>query len=177
MSSSAHHPAPQAAAASGKTENAPRDCGACNVCCTAMHVKPLDKSPGTPCEHQSESGCGIYADRPSVCRGWFCIWVRDPGRLFDDSHRPDRLGLFFTASDPEPATGRQFIFAHEVRPAAADEWAAQNVIRHLRQVAPVKVLPYRPPKPSYTTLTIGGADGERGDAGRTPPHDTESDAA
>lgn len=142
----------------GKTDDAPRDCGGCNVCCTAMHVRPLDKPPGKPCEHQSAAGCGIYHERPGVCRSWFCMWVRDPGRLFDDAHRPDRLGVFFTASDPDPQTGRQTIYAHEVRPAAANEEAAAAVIRHFRQAVAVEVLPFRSPTSAVTPLTIGRTD-------------------
>ena len=85
------------------TENAPRDCGACNVCCTAMHVPPLNKPAGVSCPHQTAAGCGNYAQRPSVCRTWYCMWVRDAGKVFDEAHRPDRLGVFFT-SKPDEAT-------------------------------------------------------------------------
>lgn len=140
------------------TENAPRDCGGCNVCCTAMKVAPLDKPAGAPCAHQTEAGCGIYGDRPSVCKVWFCMWVRDEGRIFDDvDHRPDRLGVFFTAS-PRDEAGRQTIFAHEIRPKASDEPDARSVIEFLRQAAPVAVVPYQPPPDATTRLTINGRD-------------------
>ena len=136
-----------------KTENAPRDCGGCNVCCTAMRVTPLDKPAGTPCRHESPQGCGIYQTRPEVCRVWFCLWVRDDRSIFNDDHRPDQLGVFFTASEPNPRTGAQSIRAHEIRPAAAEEPEAAKVIEHLRQFAPVIVLPYRPP---ITDVTVDG---------------------
>jgi Fe-S-cluster containining protein len=140
-----------------QTDNAPRDCGGCNVCCTAMKVSPLNKPAGTPCPHQSEAGCGIYGQRPDVCRVWFCMWVRDDGRIFDDvDHRPDRLGVFFTASPPDPNTSEQTVFAHEVRPHASDEPQARSVIEFLRQAAPVAVVPYSPPPDSTTDLTING---------------------
>jgi len=140
-----------------KTEDAPRDCGGCNVCCTAMKVSPLDKPCGTPCEHQTDAGCGIYQDRPSVCKVWFCMWVRDAGGIFDDvAHRPDRLGVFFTASPPDPNTGQQTVFAHEIRPKASDETKARAVIEFLRQAAPVAVVPYNPPPDSTTQITING---------------------
>jgi len=155
----------------GRTDDAPRDCGGCNVCCTAMHVKPLEKPAGTPCAHQADAGCGIYRQRPTVCRNWFCLWVRDGRGLFSDEHRPDRLGVFFTASDPEPDTGRQTIYAHEVRAEAASEPAARAVIQHLRQAVPVSVLPYRPPRSALTPLTLGRTAEQRRDV------DADADAA
>lgn len=128
-----------------------------------MHVKPLDKPAGTPCAHQSDIGCGIYPDRPNACRNWFCLWVRDGRGLFSDAHRPDRLGVFFTASDPEPNTGRQTIYAHEVREGAAGEPAVQAVIEHLRRAVPVQVLPCRPSQSPLTPLTVGGSAASRRD--------------
>jgi len=141
-----HTPADTGDAVVTHTEDAPRDCGGCNVCCTAMRVAPLNKPAGTPCEHQTDRGCGIYRERPSACRAWFCMWVRDPGRIFNDAHRPDRLGVFFTASGPDPETGKQTIYVHEVRPDAAADPDARAVIDFLAGVAPVQVIPYRPPR-------------------------------
>lgn len=122
-----------------------------------MKVTPLEKPAGSPCPHQSEGGCGIYHERPSVCRVWFCMWVRDEGRIFDDhAHRPDRLGVFFTASPRDPHTGGQTIFAHEVRPKASEERHARAVIEFLRQAAPVAVVPFTPPPDQTTQVTING---------------------
>ncbi len=143
------------------TEDAPRDCGGCNVCCTAMHVAPLGKPAGSPCAHQSEAGCGIYHDRPPACRVWFCMWVRDPGRIFTDRHRPDRLGVFFTASVPDPRTGQQTIYAHEVRAHAAGGTEVQRVLAFLSQAAPVEVVRFRPPpqqQPTPVALTREGRE-------------------
>ncbi len=141
------------------TENAPRDCGSCNVCCTAMHVRALNKPPGERCQSQGPTGCGIYADRPAACREWFCLWVRDPGQVFDTTHRPDRLGVFFTASPPDGQTGRQRMYAHEVRPGAAHEPKAAQAIGFLERVAPVQIIPFagdRPP--AVTQVTLRGRD-------------------
>ncbi len=44
-----------------------------------------------PCKHLAATGCGIYADRPNVCREFLCGW-----RLFDDmgdDWRPDLSGV------------------------------------------------------------------------------------
>lgn len=139
------------------TENAPRDCGPCNACCTAMHVRPLGKPAGERCQHQRPQGCGIYLDRPSVCREWYCLWVRDEGRVFDGSHRPDRLGVFFSASPTNARTGQQELYAHEIRPDAANEPKAALAIDGLRQITPVTIVPYPGERePSVTQLTVNG---------------------
>lgn len=118
-----------------------RSCGGCNVCCTAMKVTPLNKPAGVACEHENEQGCGIYDERPQVCRVWYCMWVRDRGRVFAEHHRPDRLGVFFTASDADPRTGRQTIYAHEIQPHFARTPEPQHIIEKLARYAPVQVIP------------------------------------
>ncbi len=136
------------------TENAPRDCGSCNVCCTAMRVRPLDKPAGQPCIHQTSRGCGIYHERPGVCREWFCLWVRDT-QVFCETHRPDQLGVFFSVSRPD-AGGQQRIYAHEIHPGALDRPEPRRVINFLRQFAQVEHKPFREPAEQPATLTIHG---------------------
>lgn len=141
---------------SGTTENAPRDCGGCNVCCTAMHVRPLNKPAGERCPQQTEAGCGMYETRPSACREWYCMWVRDPGKLFADEHRPDKLGVFFTAS---MNTGKPKLFAHPIRDGATEERAVIERLGFLRQFAEVEVLPTRDVATApVATLTIEGKE-------------------
>ncbi len=68
-----------------------RVCGECTVCCSALRIEEpaIKKMPGVPCRHLLPAGrCGIYSDRPSVCRTWYCGWRRI-GALGDD-WRPDR---------------------------------------------------------------------------------------
>lgn len=72
-----------------------RDCGACSACCITPQINTgeLQKTAHTNCTHLSACGdCEIYAQRPKVCRNWFCAWRRF-GSL-DESLRPDRSGLF-----------------------------------------------------------------------------------
>lgn len=67
-----------------------RSCGTCSHCCTVLRVDPLGKPAGTDCRHQRGSkGCGIYDARPSICRGYRCLWMQ--GGLEDDE-RPDVTG-------------------------------------------------------------------------------------
>ncbi|MBI1369374.1 MAG: hypothetical protein GC162_12065 [Planctomycetes bacterium] len=135
-------------------ELGPRECGACNVCCTAMHVRPLNKPAGQRCEHQTPAGCGNYENRPPVCREWHCMWVRDPRKVFTDEQRPDKLGVFFTASLPDPATGKQTIHVHELAPEAANRPDAAAAIGFLRQFAPVSIVPAK--TNMLTPLTLAG---------------------
>jgi hypothetical protein len=56
------------------------------------------KAPGKPCEHLVPGGCGIYADRPPVCREWRCVWRKDGWLGSRPDYRPDRLGVMFSTS-------------------------------------------------------------------------------
>lgn len=133
-----------------------RSCGGCNVCCTVMTVTPLNKPGGAVCPHQTEAGCGIYEDRPGVCRAWHCMWVRDNGRVFREEERPDKSGVFFTASKPDPKTGNQMIYVHQVREGTAEAAPGRAIIERLGALLPIKVLPAPKPQPAVTLLTYNG---------------------
>jgi Fe-S-cluster containining protein len=125
-----------------------------------MRVAALDKPAGQMCQHQTDTGCGNYDHRPAACREWYCMWVRDTGKTFADHHRPDRLGVFFTATKPEPITGVQTILCHEVWPGAAQTPEPIEVIHFLRRFAPVMIIPARtaPATPEDNVrLTISAA--------------------
>jgi len=72
---------------------ADRACGACTACCTVLTVDTPDfrKPAGTPCIHLASGGCSIHAERPHICRTWFCAWRRIAD--MPDEARPDRSGL------------------------------------------------------------------------------------
>lgn len=105
-----------------------------------MRIPSLQKPAHQACAHECPAGCAIYEDRPVECRQWYCLWVRDDGRTFADHHRPDRLGVFFTASRPDPLTGVQIVSVHETLPGIADTPEPQEVISFLRQFMPVQIL-------------------------------------
>ena len=49
------------------------------MCCKVLNIKELKKPPGLWCSHALPGkGCGIYADRPPVCRVFYCAWMQDP---------------------------------------------------------------------------------------------------
>lgn len=56
-----------------------RTCGACSLCCKLNKIAALDKPTGQWCVHcKIGSGCGIYADRPEICREYRCLYLMDP---------------------------------------------------------------------------------------------------
>jgi len=65
-------------------EPATRRCSGCTACCHWLE-RP-DAPAGEPCPHlaagNADARCGIYADRPDVCRRFWCLW-RMMGDVFD----------------------------------------------------------------------------------------------
>ena len=56
-----------------------RSCGTCALCCKLYPVDPLNKPRGVWCKHCSPGrGCQIHAERPPVCREFFCNWLLVP---------------------------------------------------------------------------------------------------
>ncbi|HEY1876295.1 MAG TPA: hypothetical protein VGG66_02460 [Rhizomicrobium sp.] len=78
-----------------------RTCGPCTVCCVVLKIDTpeLRKMARVPCKHLTQSGCGIYAGRPAVCRKFLCGW-----RLFEElgeDWRPDLSGVLALRNAPE----------------------------------------------------------------------------
>ena len=70
----------------------PKACGECSLCCKVLAIEELQKQGGLLCQHvRSGKGCGIYAERPQVCRVYQCSWSW-AGPL-DERWRPDRAGF------------------------------------------------------------------------------------
>lgn len=113
-----------------------RTCGECTACCTAISVYEFRKKSGVRCENECGSGCGIYASRPQSCRDYSCLWLS--GFIEgDERRRPDQLGLVFDTSPIK--TGGQLVWAHETRPGASREPAAQYLLGRLEKRFPVLV--------------------------------------
>ncbi len=68
-------------------------CGACQACCVVLKIQTpqLRKKAGVPCPHLEQKGCGIYDNRPPVCRAFLCGWRLLPEQ--DASWRPDLSGV------------------------------------------------------------------------------------
>lgn len=70
-----------------------RTCGECNACCRTMPIRELGKPVAEPCSHLRHGRCGIYDERPEVCRVFRCQWLMGVG---EQEHRPDRMGAMLT---------------------------------------------------------------------------------
>lgn len=107
-------------------------CGECKACCTVLAVAEYDKPNFTPCKHECDSGCSIYAERPTSCRVWSCAWKS--GRLGDERRRPDKLGVIF---DHRP-TG---VWVWEVWEGAAQNPQVKYLIeKQTKGIVPVLIL-------------------------------------
>jgi hypothetical protein len=57
-----------------------RGCGGCTMCCKLLSVEELETPPLSWCPHCiTTAGCGIYADRPTECRQFYCEYLLDAG--------------------------------------------------------------------------------------------------
>lgn len=90
-------------------EEEKRSCGDCIVCCVYLKIDQpeLQKPALSHCKHlclknpvkknelqystdgQTEN-CRIYENRPTVCKGYSCLWVQGHG---DEEDRPDKSGI------------------------------------------------------------------------------------
>lgn len=69
-----------------------RSCGTCSLCCKVLAIRELDKPSGVWCSHVVKgSGCGIYADRPSVCRDSDCLWLQRADGGIPEEFKPERV--------------------------------------------------------------------------------------
>ena len=93
-----------------------KECGGCTACCKIMAITELDKPAHQWCAHcDIGKGCNIYGDRPQSCRDFECVWLQAGPEVLDDSFRPDRVKVVFTASgdklvahcDPASSAWRQ----------------------------------------------------------------------
>ncbi|MCG6957251.1 MAG: hypothetical protein LJF04_14775 [Gemmatimonadetes bacterium] len=104
-------------------------------------VHELEKGTYEACRHLCESGCGIYADRPTSCRTFECQWLRgvlEFDGTIDTSLRPDSCGVMFDYQ-PESAFGEVFT-AWEVEPGASAGGHARDIIEGLAETFLVIVM-------------------------------------
>lgn len=66
-----------------------RVCGSCAMCCKVFAIPEVEKGAQQWCQHVVQGrGCGIHATRPTVCRQFFCHWLRNPH--LGPEWKPDR---------------------------------------------------------------------------------------
>ena len=113
----------------------PRECGPCTACCHGLVVEAIDKPAFVDCPHTAaDGGCGRYADRPSACRNFQCLWLQ--GHL-GAADRPDQLGVIFTTTHHETLGTHPLLV--EVTPGAASAAKVRAAIGELNRLTPVLV--------------------------------------
>jgi Fe-S-cluster containining protein len=115
--------------------NLTRECGACSLCCTVLRVDELRKLGGTACVHQrAGGGCGIYQQRPGICRAYRCLWL---GGGLRDEDRPDALGAVL---DLVAQGGSVWLEIREARPGAFERSARlRELAQEYRASMPVRI--------------------------------------
>jgi hypothetical protein len=118
-----------------------RQCGGCTACCEAIAVHEIDKPVWTRCQHQCESGCGVYEDRPEPCRVYQCLWRG--GVLKGEENRPDKLGLIL---DLHAEGEFPVLSAWEMWEGAADLPRVTEILEELGKRMVIVVRRYRSKK-------------------------------
>jgi hypothetical protein len=116
-----------------------RQCGECVACCQVLRIDApeLQKATGVMCPNCTGQGCGIYAQRPQVCRDWLCTWMRTSE--IPDEFRPDRLGVMFSfeaaPQSANPFERRYFVGRYLRDPATVDMDKLGQVLDYLSRAS------------------------------------------
>jgi len=111
-----------------------RSCGSCTMCCKTMGVAdllPERKLPGKWCEHCDKGvGCRVYADRPTTCREFECVWLQGGAAdVLTDDMRPDKIAVVF-----QPTNDGKGLVAH-CNPDQPLAWMKPKPLATLRACA------------------------------------------
>ena len=105
-----------------------RSCGNCTLCCKLLGITEIDKPRGEWCRHcEVGSGCGIYADRPSECRDFYCVYLTSP--MMDRHWFPARSKMVVA-----PECDGERIAVH-VDPGRPNAWREQPYYNDLKRWA------------------------------------------
>ena len=109
-----------------------RDCDGCTLCCKVPNIPELEKPAGTLCRHCIvERGCGIHAERPTVCREYFCGYIVN--KNLGPEWKPSACNFLITY---EAGGSRISIYADTERP---DGWRREPFLATFRAWAEVGV--------------------------------------
>ena len=76
-----------------------RQCGDCTMCCSGIlnlnRTGIPDMDYDKTCIYSSGIGCLIYEERPKVCRGYSCSWLK--GNV-PEQFRPDKVHALVNAT-------------------------------------------------------------------------------
>ena len=97
-----------------------RTCDGCEMCCTVMAVRELEKPPWSPCRRLAPGGgCGVWGAHPASCKSFTCLW-RASDMLLPPDLFPAGCGFLLALDPAETWPTVVKICAEERRPNAWD---------------------------------------------------------
>jgi hypothetical protein len=112
-----------------------RTCGECTACCHVKSVPELGKPTQRACAHLCRSGCAVYAQRPTSCREYACLW-RQGFLAAEERWRPDRLGVLVDYQPFASVPGTIRLVVWEVVPGAMGSDDVRRMIDDLLRTYP-----------------------------------------
>ncbi len=118
-------------------------CGDCNACCKRAAIRFSEgvKDKDTLCSRYC-NGCTIYANRPSVCRDFNCLWLQAEMPI---ELRPDHTGVMVYVK-PDAGGGMR-IMLEEVEPNSFDVRnltpAQVDLVTNVSSIAAIQEVPTR----------------------------------
>lgn len=85
------------------------------MCCKILRINDseIQKEPNVWCSNWSKkTKCSIYENRPKVCAGFECLWLKDP--ILPEEIRPDKSGAVLKMLD----SGKLVVIVDKQRPNA-----------------------------------------------------------
>ncbi|HEX7943404.1 MAG TPA: YkgJ family cysteine cluster protein [Phenylobacterium sp.] len=105
------------------------------MCCKVIRIVELEKPAGVWCRHASPGhGCTIYADRPTPCQVFRCVWLDQPET--PEALKPDRTKVVLASNDTK-------LIAH-CDPADPTAWRREPMYSFLKRQAWPGAGPPRP---------------------------------
>jgi hypothetical protein len=94
------------------------------MCCKVIRVVELEKPAGVWCRHaQPGHGCSIYADRPTPCQVFQCLWLQEPET--PDVLKPERAKVVLSSTETK-------LIAH-CDPADPTAWRREPMYSFLKR--------------------------------------------
>jgi hypothetical protein len=113
-------------------------CGECNLCCKLMRVDEVETPRGRWCKHAKPGhGCGIYADRPTPCREYECLWLQAKkqggGYEMPEDLKPNRsrVVIDFTTDGKHPLLHVDADFPHAIDSLPVRAFIDMNMKRNI----------------------------------------------
>jgi hypothetical protein len=120
-----------------------RPCGDCDLCCSAPAIEEnvidgeedgnfAPKPACQKCQFANGKGCGIYEDRPSVCKDYYCLWSLG---LIPAKHYPLHKGVCWTVQPIEGDPEGSIIMGHalDVKKTLQDPSSVQLIADYIAQ--------------------------------------------